>query len=532
LPFSSNLPFDVDRGRVDMLDQSGLVSVAQREFDILSWQAFIALNWPADASGNPDATKKISDPADERVWNYWRNASTVFRENGEAPDPWGAPNTNATGTPELFRAKAAWRQDTAAGENFQAFSGPLVDQHGKWARYEVLINHEEFDYLVKNELYSLDGQVAFSQKPDDNMVTFPTNEGTSRHGAIEIKLAWKELDPKADDASRFITQNVQVRLSEPARPGESSPPTREIKAGLVGMHIAMRTASSPEWIWATFEQIDNVRVNKRADGSMVMPSFYNPRLASAKPNILPRANAVLDPKTGRPVPDTNPNTATTWIEHLTTTPVQVERVAVPPQGQLNPLDKPIADSTADLNVQVQEALSKEGSALRFYELIGTQWPIHPNAPAFAGGAGSAPESITHKTPGDMVPVFLVNTTMETYFQKGRQPAGPLEQDDRLANGSPPIDATMVTGTESCVGCHYSAGIAIGFKKNDDGTDKLDGIGRRIPIFGENGHFGRTGNGAFSWLLQIEAQGRPVSVAAAAPPRREPAAFLNTTPRKN
>ena len=35
----------------------------------------------------------------------------------------------------------------------------------------------------------------------------------------------------------------------------------------------------------------------------------------------------------------------------------------------------------------------------------------------------------------MLPVFLVNTTMETYFQKGTEPTGALEQDDRLPAAS-------------------------------------------------------------------------------------------------
>jgi hypothetical protein len=101
-------------------------------------------------------------------------------------------------------------------------------------------------------------------------------------------------------------------------------------------------------------------------------------------------------------------------------------------------------------------------------------------------------------PGNVIPVFLVNTTMETYFQKGIQPAGPLEQDDRLAPGYPPIDCTPVFGTESCNGCHYSAGSNLGFR-----TDPATGA--RTPIFGINGHFGKTGSANYSWLLQIEAK---------------------------
>ncbi len=524
LPFSADLPYDVDTRIVHRLDQQGRVLEAQREFDILAWQVFIALNWPADDRGRPARAKTIADASGDRVWSFWRPASTIFLPDGAAPKPWAEREPAADRTP-LFRNKAAWRQHAdSADQNFQAFSGPLVDQNGKWVRYQVVVNREEFDYIVHNRLYSLDGQIAFSRRPDDNQIAFPVeNRLLGRHGAIELKFAWKELGPN-DDRGRFFTRRLRVTLAEPYTPGQDGPPTREIEAGLVGMHIAMRTRSSPEWIWATFEQIDNVRANPLPDGKQSHPNFFNPQI-SVPVNVLPPPNAIINPQTGSPE-KADPAQATTWIESLTTQPVQVTRLVVPPQGSLNPFDAPLGVSTAELNRQVQQALRKINSVFGYYELIGTQWPVHPNAPAFAGGEGSAPESITHKTPGDMVPVFLVNTTMETYFQQGEQAAGPLEQDDRLASNAPPIDTTKVVGTESCVGCHYSAGAAIGFKRNEDGSFKLDERGRKIPIFGENGHFGKTGNAAFSWLLQIEGQAEPVAGAArsARPPR--PAGFLD------
>lgn len=522
-PLSPMLPYDVDQTLVQQLDNQGQIEQAQRQFDILSWQAFIALNWPAQDDGRPNTTKSVDDTNTPRVWNYWRNIDTIFLPDGREPDDWNAKE-NARTSEHLIRAKAAWRQHSlGADENFQAFAGPLVDQNGKWVRYGVLVNHEESDYLIENELYNLEGQAAFSRQPEANQVAFPINQGHHKHGAIEIKLAWKELGPN-DDRSRFFVSHITATLSEPESPGQINAPTRDFDAGLVGMHIAMHTASSPEWIWATFEQIDNVRINQNANGQPTHPNFYNPA-SSAPANELPVKNAVIDPQTSFPVVNNDPNAATTWVENLTTNPVQLARIDVPTQGQLNPMDKTLSADAMALNAQVQSLLKAANSPLQYYELIGTQWPVHPNAPAFAGGAGSAPESITHKTPGDVVPVFLINTTMETYFQKGQQPAGALEQDDRLANGSPPIDATVVTGTESCIGCHYSSGICIGFKKDAQGTITNDAYGKPTPIFGENNHFGKTGSANFSWLLQIEAKSK--SQVAVAP---SPAAFLQTPPR--
>ncbi len=528
-PLSSDLPYDVDVKEVRKLDKEGKILTAQREFDILAWQAFLALNWPADASGTPLDAKYFNNTEAPRIWSFWRTADSIFLPDGADPKPWSEGGNGQNNT--LYRAKAAWRQNTTpASENFEAFSGPLVDQNGNWVRYEVLVNREEFDYLVGNKLFNLDGQVEFSRREKDNEVMFPVNEGTTKHGAIEIKLAWKQLG-KNDDRSRFYVTKVKVAKSEPYKPGQTQPEMEEIEAGLVGMHISMRTESSPEWIWATFEQVDNVRQNKDAHGNLSHPNFYNPNQPQPV-NVLPPKNAVIDPATGSPVITTDSASASTWVESLTKTPVQLARIKVPTQPGLNPLDASITAEANALNTDVQQILQKAGSVFQYYELIGTQWPVHPNAPAFAGGEGSAPESIKNKTPGDVVPVFNINTTMETYFQKGQQPAGPLEQDDRLSPTAPPIDSTVVTGTESCVGCHYSSGICIGFKTDLNGKPVLQN-GQRVPVFGENNHFGKTGGANFSWLLQIEARAKPVKPEATkeAGAVRNPARFLQTeTPK--
>jgi hypothetical protein len=504
---SPRLPYDVDEPAIDRLmglvhpknggdyspEDADRVIVAQRDFDILSWQAFLALNWPQKAYGLPGPT--LDDPGGKPLWSYWVPMEKIFLPNGARPEyPWDAAKEGqevAEKGLDLMMTKAAWRQWASADDNFQAFSGPLVDQNGKWARYEAIVDPEEFDYIFTNKLYSLDGQIAFSERnTDNNQVDMPVNAGLQKHGAIEIKLAWKELGDN-DDKSRFYTRKVRIFISGP--PTGGTPQSRTITAGLVGMHIAMHTKSSPEWIWSTFEQIDNVRQNPLEHGGMSHANFMNPNLSNGPVNVLPPKNGDC----------TNGTNCQTWYESLTTTPVQVARVKVPTQPGLNPLDEKLSDEVNDLNSQVQALLRKnnEKSVFQYYELIGTQWPVHKNAPGFAGGQGSAPESITNKTPGDVVPVFLVNTTMETYFQKGPQAAGCLEQDNRLTDNCL-TDNTPVVGTESCVGCHYSAGICTGYKRDMNGNPvMINGV--KVPIYGENGQFGRSAHANFSWMLQIE-----------------------------
>ena len=497
---SGTLPYDVDEVHVQKLVHANRVVSAHRDFDNLAWKAFVALNWPADSNGEPSKTMTISNSSAPRVWEYWRPSQTIFLPGGQRPKRWDNAFIPVTNT----YWKGAWRQNTTQASNLEAFSGPLVDQNGKWVRYQVRVNRSEFDYIYQNKLYSLDGQVHFSQGPGFKKVNLPSGDGHRLHGAIEVKFAWKELG-KNDDPKRFFTRTINADLSEPFG-ANGKPLQRHFLAGLVGMHIAMRTPSSPEWIWSTFEQIDNVRVNKDKGGHSVHPNFFDPH-QTLPVNVLADANAVQD-NSGNLLP-APPGKANKWLESKTTTPVQVKRLDVPYQGLLNPLDNQLGAVTRGINLDIQKILGgpRYNSVFQYYELIDTQWPVHPGAPAFAGGYKSAPESIAKKTPGDMVPTFLVNTTMETYFQKGKQRAGNLEQDDRL-NPAPAesIDPTMINGTESCVGCHYSAGIAIGFQRDQyTGKVLVNEYGVPTAIFGENNHFGNTGGANFSWMLQLEAQ---------------------------
>ncbi|HEY3593953.1 MAG TPA: hypothetical protein VGL13_08765, partial [Polyangiaceae bacterium] len=109
--FSSQMPYDVDERRVRFLDSQGAIREAQREFDIFSWESFLALNWPAMPDGRPDESRTLADATAIRVWSTWRSATTLFLPDGGKPSAWtGAPE----GEPTLFRAKAAWRAHTTS----------------------------------------------------------------------------------------------------------------------------------------------------------------------------------------------------------------------------------------------------------------------------------------------------------------------------------------------------------------------------------------------------------------------------------
>jgi hypothetical protein len=293
---------------------------------------------------------------------------------------------------------------------------------------------------------------------------------------MEIKLAWKKLDPKRDIASRFYKQTVLLpALTSEGEPivdkNGNFPRCKKEQVGLVGMHISAKTKSSPQWIWATFEHVDNVNVNdlKTQDGKQLYALFhdYSPAGQILPVNVPPIPR---DPATGKPSP----------------TGIRKTQVSRP---------VPIPGAKLALNASIQKILADANSPLQYYELIDTQWPTapYPSMKGYAAVPGgpspdNLPEAITKKSTGSPAPVYLTNSIMETYLQTGNQQAHFEE------NGFP-FNRTEVFGTESCMACHFSAGIANGYVNKTINSDTIQKIAT----------FAGDVSADFSWLPQLKAQ---------------------------
>ena len=127
-----------------------------------------------------------------------------------------------------------------------------------------LINRDEFEYFKQNKFantgnYDVGGpleQLSWQSKP----LHFPDNiRGLLKQGAVEIKAAWRvmctdESCIKKDDLSRYYVQDVQIYNPDTSS-GDICTPAQ---VGLVGMHIGHKTFWTPQWVWSTFEHVDNV----------------------------------------------------------------------------------------------------------------------------------------------------------------------------------------------------------------------------------------------------------------------------------
>ena len=359
---SCYMPADVQGG----LRQPALYT-RQRASDLFSWQTMIALNWPAARGerGEPDPAKPIAAPG-PRVWETWKETNEVFREKDGKPvppAPWNAPEelpSACRGAEKLLvrDEKVADLLDSMVQPTYAdgTLPGTLTDQTGRRVRYEIRLNRTVFDYIVGNQLW--DGKV----QSQATGIRFP-------EGSQIVKAAWRELG--TGPAGRFLTADACV--CEAPRGGELTGCRRQ-RMGLVGFHVMTKTPSAPQWIWSTFEQVDNVTATHGAPAS-----FHNPDCPGCVPD--------------RQAPTGFPNQTTRLIP-------------IPDQAPDCRRTGEAVDDIVQLNRDMQRALAKAGSVLSRYELISTQWPYPP------AGQGTQPATVF-----DVRPALLGNTTLETYIQE-------------------------------------------------------------------------------------------------------------------
>ena len=81
---TSDLPGDVFVPMKEALEKNSQFPQVQRLFDLWSWQAFLAVNWPTSNAGQPAASigpYAGSNPA----WSRWHESNGIFLPNGATP---------------------------------------------------------------------------------------------------------------------------------------------------------------------------------------------------------------------------------------------------------------------------------------------------------------------------------------------------------------------------------------------------------------------------------------------------------------
>jgi hypothetical protein len=218
--------------------------------DKVAWDLFVELNRPAlkGKRGVPDPNKKHG-ALGPRVWETWKQTSTpgneVFLENGADPGKWDTPQKTSQGELKkvfslpksevirLLDAPAMNSAETGSAETGldKRLSEALVLNDNA---QESKINQPGFDFIVREHLYSLDGQERF--RATGCKVEFPV-------GTINVKASWRRFTPE------------EIEAGKDARYYTYTEPDGKKKWGLTGFH--MTSKDIPNWLWATFEHVDN-----------------------------------------------------------------------------------------------------------------------------------------------------------------------------------------------------------------------------------------------------------------------------------
>jgi hypothetical protein len=401
---------------------------ARAYFDWFSWQSFIALNWPAAI--NPKTHRPIRGKANTssgvtlassgpRVWETYKADWETFRQ-GAAPTEWSSyaivPETNPCagstkkidGGSKLVAMYTKMDSVLTVNNINQAFSDyPLIAQHAadappdtQYVRYEVHLNEAEYHQIRKNQWY-LRAKLPLAPA----VVVFPSTPSTGTagapYGAIEVKAAWKEIvNPK--EAPAYYTVKATV-----VEPGPTVTCRENVTLGLVGLHIAHKISPFREWVWSTFEHIDNV------------PDSHYPKLKSFSFNDGSGATSTNGYNYEPPQTTTN--------QALPGGPaVQVNRVT--------PIPSSPAYSTQQMNDIFQKFLASS-PPWNNYELVATQWPTVTNGEQFVQSVSGSSTGYPFLCDCPFPQGIVANSVVETYFQ---------------------ATTTAPPGQHSCIQCHYIA----------------------------------------------------------------------------
>jgi hypothetical protein len=413
----------------------------QVQFDNYSWETLVALNWPANPQGQPCTqpgpgcpyTSILNAPTGApRVWDYFLAANQVIPSTPELRLGAGAPacgtRTAAQGAPPVRVLTMTAKSDgSVVPDIIEPFtSSPLIDRNLNYTMYEILLNQNEATYITTHHLNTVAGQEAAK------LIDFPCGKlvggktGTCPGpvggvGSIEIKAAWRILDPaKGDDLSRYFWREQDLYISADRSATHKAFCISKAKLGLVGFHILHKTASQPQWFWSTFEHRDNAPPTTNpatcagpTSGPQPLYSYYQWQCPAGV--CVPNAPPVGKNFLWAPQP---PYAAA----YATAGKFGTQVVRCQPVPQNSP-------SSPLLDTRWQPKLA--GTVWNNYQLVGTQWGIGytgaPPAPSPCYGSNVV-----------CAPPHLLNSVQETYMQKQVSPSQPTY----FANG--------------CVQCHALA----------------------------------------------------------------------------
>jgi hypothetical protein len=500
-----------------------------------SWQEFIALNWPATKQSGmqnqrdtPSKTCRFGDPdcSGPTVWETFRGKVEIFPGAGSPPGySWGGPSFGYDALPQYKYQKAVAACDPAQAsdpvpwinldeidqitlDSMYAGAAPDDGSPGNSSphliRFLAKGNRAEYVYVAGNSSPTDPNDQWWSSVPADvvartkaylawkmaspragskRMVSLPYN-------TIEMKAGWRPLSEDEIASGHFHMQTV--RFYEQASPS-SSFCYRDATWGLVALHIIQKTPSAPYFIYATFEQTDNILTAdgqpvEDVDGNVLHPSTQPPTYPQeclVDPQPPPGPPEEIASKEGSVILTSNPKTCT---------PLPVDRYCEEPGSRLYyhnaPGNQPVPSGgnicvngrenlipgyVIDANKQAHAAISEyaqqngiESTPWLYYKLINVQYLPYDKVITTPTPNGSPYESSPPFTAANPAPssYYLANIVVETNRSLQLFSGGLSPQSSAAVATSWNVDGTQHKNTYygghfyamgGCMGCHGSQG---------------------------------------------------------------------------
>ena len=515
-----------------------------------AWQEFIALNWPAATqTGRYDPPQAGRDQPSSKcgfgdlsagcallVWETFRSKVENFPGRGQPPGY--VPRTSSLAAsygydalpqyqyqkpvlpcdPSQANDPVPWvnldETDQITLDNMHAGIVDPKQQQSSGNSMPTLIrflakaNRTEYTYVAANQWWgglSFNAIIQTKKFLRQQMKSPPaggSDEVSLPVGTIEIKAGWRPLNKLEEMSGHFHTQTVRF-YEAMGNPQDPTTPAcyRDAVWGLVALHIIQKTASAPYFVYATFEQADNLLTKvgesvEDVDGNIVQ----SPGLTATSPQVClsdpkPSGQGITPSTSGKVLltddpeqlipAQCNPSPAANYCASPGSQLYYVnaaQHQPVPYSGKIcvNQRDQPIPDYVIGANKSAHAAiadyLQKSGTKTApwlFYKLVNVQYfpfdkivtnPANPNGSVYVA---SRPFSATNPAPSSY---YLANIVVETN-RSLQLFSGTLSPDLTTQwnqDGTPHKNvyygaANQATGQSynmgGCMGCHAAQGQA-------------------------------------------------------------------------
>ncbi len=361
-------------------------------------------------------------------------------------------------------AQRAWLGDIKQAGGRQV----LVDQNGHSIYYGIHANQAFADFVDASGLKTVEGIT--NANPS---LFFPA-------GVVEFKSAWQNIEgAAASDYKSYITTSAWVPhlRQDPTTHQiiENKNAPHQIRVALLALHVVFTLPGHPEFIWATFEHVDDAGEPDNTPAASLNPPLTDPFNLKETSVVCPKKSPLCKAGTttnkgNQPLTDAELH----LDEASQSFPGQQTSVyRMYPGSKSNGIEADAAIGTLNRNVKAlfaeKSATLKPGDKRGHYKLIGATWM---DKPAFFKlnssfqndrsnsllTAADRPE-ISQNDERSALLAHGTSATQDLLENGGDSPFSLLAGEDRLSSTAMESFTQSPAGFPNCFVCHNTQAIS-------------------------------------------------------------------------